>query len=423
MAFIQSPLSEGLPLPAFVGNGEHLDPFSFKPLSRFNSFTTDELSDDFIGGILSLIILSQLYNIVRGLLYFSPGIHQRGYDSYFVFSQISKFRNLHHLFSLDEEVDGPGGDHSHRSEKNNVDIKIAFIPIFAFFALFSTEFLTIIAGTQLRVELSGETNFDPVISVADGTPRTRKPFEGNSFCDDFLVQSRGMSQSGSVLKCVQSSSKWSSFGFKNLLSIETFYGSGETLFQIYSAEGEFSVVDLSTFVRGVNRRNLRTMPFRPELMSDQSRRRLLNGILNGIRSRLGYSALDKDLRLWSSLKQEEGDRLVSMTYGHQHNWNESSGTIANAVIAELRSLDLSLNSSGEPWVYSKPYHIGKESVAMGVRRQYRIAHGYLLIAAAFVTLANVIANTFVTHFDEVAFAAMKEIIDDDCVMGPLVGEP
>ncbi|KAI0561850.1 hypothetical protein FGB62_70g03 [Gracilaria domingensis] len=167
---------------------------------------------------------------------------------------------------------------------------------------------------------------------------------------------------------------------------------------------------------------MRTMPFRPQIMSESERNLLLNGILNGVRRRLGYRELDARRTLWAGSTHFSLSGLVeSVDFIHFHDWNDSvtSQMITTALIAELRYLDLVLNSTGEPWVFRRALTIEQLSPSIAVVKSYSIDHGWLLIATVLATVIQFLVNSRVTHFEEVAFVAMKELMGEDCVLGPL----
>ncbi|KAI0565195.1 hypothetical protein FGB62_21g214 [Gracilaria domingensis] len=151
------------------------------------------------------------------------------------------------------------------------------------------------------------------------------------------------------------------------------------------------------------------MPFRPDLMNKYDQITFLNGVMNAVRSRLGYEKED--------IRHQYG-------FGYRPNWNLSTETIVDAMIWGLRDLDLVLNSSGQPWIYTAPYTFERVNPLMAVVKPFRVPHGWLTIAAVVVTAIHVIVNSFVTNFDDVAYPAMKEIIGEDCLLGPLAeGNP
>ncbi|KAI0560551.1 hypothetical protein FGB62_110g05 [Gracilaria domingensis] len=189
---------------------------------------------------------------------------------------------------------------------------------------------------------------------------------------------------------------------------------------MYSLNGSYASFDLSTWLRSLSGEEMRTMPFRPELMEDIARNQLLNGILNNIRLNLGYKALDGNLVPWSAYQQiNSAHQIAGMTFSHGHDWNVSLETINMAVVQELGQLDLMLNSSGKPWVYTRPYTFEHFDGAMARMKRHRISHGLLVIFAVIFTALHVATNSFVTHFDDVAYVAMRELIGHDCLVGPL----
>eukprot|EP00178_Gracilaria_changii_P002592 TRINITY_DN13846_c0_g1_i1.p1 TRINITY_DN13846_c0_g1~~TRINITY_DN13846_c0_g1_i1.p1 ORF type:complete len:730 (-),score=62.01 TRINITY_DN13846_c0_g1_i1:419-2608(-) len=393
-------------------------PFSVPPGSRFNSFSANELSNDFINGILSLIILAQLHKFVRAVISASKGIHHHAYSSFIIYSRLCSLRNIRQMFTCRERL--PGAVRGEKTAIQAVNLKVFLLPLLALILLYVAEFVTIVAGTQATTIYGANENFDPVLSVVNGTPRPRIEDARKPDCDDFFWPQSGLHQSGKVFKCVSLNSDWSRNKFRNLIQFRVFYGSGETGFRIYAHDGRASELIVSTGIRTTSGKVMRTMPFRAELMSEQARKKLLNGILNAFRARLGRAALNTNLTLWYATEQRDGDRLVQLIFGHKHDWDESLETLTEMARIELRRMDLVLNSSGAPWVYSAPYTFSMaRDVTIATRRQYRISQGWLMVAAGVVSVVYVVVNTYVTHFDDVAYTVMKELIGDDCVLGPL----
>ncbi|PXF39727.1 hypothetical protein BWQ96_10565 [Gracilariopsis chorda] len=274
----------------------------------------------------------------------------------------------------------------------------------------------------MRSQHFAEQNFDPKISVVRGAQRPRRVDNLWSDCDDFFVSTRGLFESGKVLKCV-SEVRDQLTPYKANIKLSVRYYSGDTIFDIHSRNGSYKTIDLSTFLLSKGGVRFRTMPFRPDLSSEPELKHLLNGILNGVRRRLGYSELDTRHTLWAGKELEGASEVAEeIIFYHFHDWNDSAETIATAFMAELRYMDLVLNSTGLPWVFTRPYTFEQMNPAIAVVKQYRIAHGWLLIALVLVILIQFVVNTRVTHFDEVAFLAMKELMGEDCVLGPLAAD-
>ncbi|KAI0563481.1 hypothetical protein FGB62_39g019 [Gracilaria domingensis] len=293
-------------------------------------------------------------------------------------------------------------------------------PIVALAVLFLAEFATILAGTDNRREYYAEQNFDPVVAAVNGTPVPRVQDRFSEYCDDFFVPTRGIFRSGKVLKCVKPVSVDAFLGATNLITVDVLYGSGRTIFMIYSQNGTFTAVELSTYVRSEGGVKLRTMPFRPDLMNKYDRITFLNSVMNGVRSRLGLEKEDIRRELWSSnADRSASGRVDTYSFGYRPNWNMSMEKILDAMIWGLRDLNLVLNSSGQPWIYTGPYAFERVNPMMAVVKPFRVPHGWLTLAAVVVTAIHAIVNSFVTHFDDVAYLAMKELIGEDCLLGPL----
>ncbi|KAI0558482.1 hypothetical protein FGB62_207g011 [Gracilaria domingensis] len=166
---------------------------------------------------------------------------------------------------------------------------------------------------------------------------------------------------------------------------------------------------------------MQTMPLRPDLQSEAELKYLLNVMLNGVRRRLEYDQLDLRHRWWDRTELL-GSKLSSdaIYFDHFYEFNASVEMIGAALKEELRFMDLDLNSTGKPWVFRRSHTFEQIEPLMAVVRQYRIANSWLLIALVIVCITQFVVNSNVTHFEEVAFVAMKELMGADCVLGPLV---
>ncbi|KAI0557578.1 hypothetical protein FGB62_286g01 [Gracilaria domingensis] len=286
--------------------------------------------------------------------------------------------------------------------------------------LYVVEFVTIVAATQIRLEFYSEQSFDPKISAVQNVQRPRKNDNVRSDCDDFFIPTRGLVESGKVLKCVSEVDEEPHFG-KGYISMSVLYYSGRTLFDIHSSNGSAARVELSTFLQSKSRVNMRTMPFRPDLADEHERKHLLNSIANGVRRRLQHKELDARHTLWSERRSlGSGGVLQTMDFEHYYQWNDSLETIKTALTEELRYMDLVLNSTGKPWVFRRRFTFEQMNAAMAVVKQYRIDIGWLASSLVILSITLFVMNSNVTHFDEIAFVAMKELMGEDCVLGPLV---
>ncbi|KAI0564314.1 hypothetical protein FGB62_28g229 [Gracilaria domingensis] len=398
-------------------------PFSVPELPFFNSFSINELSNEFIGGILSLIVVSQLHKLVKGLSYNFPGIKHSAYSSYITFSRFNSFRSIFRLFSIREPYAGPGHTPLTRGTQPTIQTsrQLLLRPFAALISLFAIELASIVAGTNTRSEYYAVQNFDPVVAPIQGTPRARVQHTSNQYCDDFFVSTRGLFESGNVLKCVKPFPRDPDEAVTDIIRVSVLFGSGKTLFEMHSLNGTYSAVELSTFLRSQSGMTMRTMPFRPDLMARHNLTLFLNNMMNGVRRRLGYEEIDVRLPVWSTIQLVgPSDRLESIEFAHRPNWNDSLETITEAVMLGLRDLDLVLNSTGQPWIYTKPYTFEQQNPLMAIVKPYRISHGWLLVFALLVTVVHIVINSYVTHFEDVAYVAMKELMGDDCVLGPLV---
>ncbi|KAI0559441.1 hypothetical protein FGB62_151g01 [Gracilaria domingensis] len=394
-------------------------PFSVPPLSQFNSFTTNELANDFIGGILSLLVVALLRRIFRGLIYFFSGIHHNGYSAFIIFSRLASFRHILRLFKRRE----PFGDFSRRQEAQEFGfgVRTILFPIAALAGLYIAELVTIIAGTQVRSEYIAEQNFDPKLSVVGDTQRPRWEDDVRSDCDDFFVPIRGLFEAGKVLKCVSEVPPDRFILLRGAIRLSVFYFSGESRFDIFSANGSAVGIELSTFVVSKSRVFMRTMPLRPDLQSEAELKYFLNVMLNGVRRRLKYDELDVRHTLWRRGEDSGANEVSDGTFfDHFHEFNVSAEMIGKALRAELRDMDLELNSTGKPWVFRRSHTFEQMEPAMAVVRHHRIANAWLLIALVLVSMIQIIVNARATHFDEVAFVAMRELMGEDCLLGPLV---
>lgn len=397
-----------------------IQPFSARPLSRFNSLTTNDLANDFISGITTLIILIQISSLIRGFMYSSSSICQSGYNRYIAFSRFYAFRNLARLIRVEEPIPNPREQASQGMALRS-RYQRAILPLLALVVLYVAEIGAIISGTQVRDEITSATNFDPVVALADGTNRRHQKRKFDDNCDDFFIPVRGMQETGRVLKCVQKVSDWEAPPFASGISMVAMHSEGRVSFQVCSQNRSCLYADIRTLLRGVGGRSAQTMPLRADL-SEQTTTTLLDGILNRMRSRLGYPPLGRNLTLWTGSRSLGSQNQTQfMEFGHRHDFTESADAVLDALMAELRALDLVLNSSGPPWVFQGPYKFEPVVMTMAVVKRFRVSQGALLIVALVVTIFHIAVNSFLTHFEDVAYIAMKDLIGDDCLLGPLAG--
>lgn len=398
-------------------NGRENPPFSAPSVPVFNLFSSNELANEFITGIISLVILVQLSNIVHGIMYGTSSLKTSAVNRYLIFSRLTSLRSLTSLVCTSERTLS-GRRWLRTARPIQVKYTAAFLPALGLLVLYATEISTIMASSQSRKEVRTSSNFDPVISKSTELPSPRRRVCDH--CDDFFVRTRGLHEAGQVLKCV-SNYTYMGAPLRDSLTMVSDYGSGVLSIFVFTGGNNFSRVELSTFVQTIGQGRFRTMPFRP----DQNEKRtqcLLNMILNGIHSRLGYSTLSSNLTLWSALAEgNQNGTPENMVFQYQHNWTASLETITTAVVSELRSTDLVLNSTGPPWAFFEEFkYIPVENLLMAVTEQNRIPQGLLAIFAVLLTLLQMILR-FSPHFDDVAYIAMKDVMGDDCVLGPIAG--
>ncbi|PXF45095.1 hypothetical protein BWQ96_05134 [Gracilariopsis chorda] len=398
--------------------------FTVPSVSRFNSFTTDDLTNNFISGIASLLILVHITHLIRGLMYAFPGIRKSRYNTYIIFSRLSRMRYLFRLLSAREE--GVLSQIRNRPRKPvERNYRALFIPILAVIVLYTGEIGAIIAGSEVRSKFTSENNFDPRISLettrSTSTLRPRLEDDVNPNCDDFFVPQRGLQRRGKVLKCVEENSNPMCEPYEHTIQLNVRFGSGRMAFQVHGAGEECAELELSTVVRGIHGIDGRTMPFRPDLMGEVETRDVLNRIMNGVRRRLEYDEIDVKSDVWS-FRESNGanDQIVDIEMYHKHEIRKTVNETKTALKAELRSADLVLNSSGAPWTFYAAYDFRQQAdMVMATSKRSYVSHGALVIAVVVIYVAHIFLNSLLTYFDEVAYIAMKELIGEDCVLGPL----
>lgn len=401
---------------------ENRPSFSVPALSTFESFTTDDLTNDFICDIASLIILICIANLVRGSMYAFSGIRKSRYNMYIIFSRLSRMRNLFQLLSAREQgVWAQLRSRSRTAVKRNY--KALFLPLLAVAVLYTGEIGAIVAGTEVRTAFKSDNAFDPRIALVHPLrpPVHRRQDSDNPNCDDFFVAQRGLRRSGKVLKCVEENASPECQPYRQVVQLSVRFGSGKITFQVHSADGACAELDLSIILRSIQGIEGRAMAFRPDLMSDGDTRVLLNGIMNRVRAQLRSAEIGVKSDVWS-LQEYRGSngRLVEIEMYHKHELPHGVKVLKEKLNETLREMDLVLNSTGAPWVFYAPYEFRKNAeLVMATSKRPYISHGALVIAAVLIMVAHAILNTMLTYFDEVAYVAMKEIIGDDCVLGPL----
>lgn len=390
-------------------------PFSVAPVSTFNRFSTDEMINAFIGGAIVLVILVELSNIFRAVLCGTAALDKRAIDRYSIFERLADMRHLLPVLTGRESPVHYHTDMPPNIVQQNAPISRNFsvlcIPTLAAVLLLSAEFASIYAGTTTPFAVTARTNFDPVLALSTRAQRTSQGIA----CDDFFVPSRGLRQGAQVLKCVTNSSVPHNAHISSAearISLKSSINSNTHMMLVQTGEEMESAVHISIEIRSIGQGAQHMGVFRWDIDSNYTLA-VFNGIINGTLELLDL-APDSNVRYFSGMLQ--GTRDIS----YSRSMDRSGEQITAALVKQLRRMDIVLNSTGAPWVFVREdEYERREKLTVGIQVYNRVPQGVLLILAIILVALRTIVNMFFTSFDEVAYMAMKEIIGDDCVLGPL----
>lgn len=394
-----------------------LPPFSVPNVSLFNSLVGNEVGNSLISGAIITFILIQLSLICNTLIQFSPKHHLllKSFDRHQIFSRLSQFRNLGSLFKIhDYHAFNPSLDDT--PQYSQLHYSRMIFPFFVFLCLFAAEFATILAGTSRRHVFLSHSNFDPVLAVPTKKPAPRR--NASSSCENFFISSRGVLQEGHVLKCIKQTSQSRTFEATDSIIAAVNYEENSLLFSVTSID----IVDafhISVKIRSIDGGSFETMPFRLE-RNDQTNP-LHDSVINGVRKKLHYHPLQKpEWKKQIFFNQNGGGRRV--IYSHTHNITLPHQDISASLLSEMQNLELVLNSSGPPWVFSQESkYETRKNLVMAITGARRVPHGVLLIILVVTFVTQTFLCRFCGEFEKNSYIAIKEIIGDDCVLGPLAG--
>ncbi|PXF43476.1 hypothetical protein BWQ96_06769 [Gracilariopsis chorda] len=274
-------------------------PFSVEPVSTFNRFSTDEMINAYIGGAIVLVILVELSNIFRAVLYGTRALDKRAINRYSIFERLADMR---HLSTLLTGRESPAHYHTDRAPniiQQNAPISRNFwvlcVPTLAAVLLLSAEFASIYAGTTTPSPITANTNFDPLLALSTTARRTS---QGNG-CDDFFVPSRGVRQAAKVLKCITNSSvprnpriTWE----EARISLKSTINSNTHTMLVQTGEDMHTIVRISIEIRSIGQGTQQMGVFRWDIDYNHTLE-VFNGIINGT---LEVLDLTPDSNVWHS---------------------------------------------------------------------------------------------------------------------------
>lgn len=401
-----------------------MEPFTPRGASIFNRFAADDLLNSFLGGAFVLLILTYLTSILNSLLYPTRSLRKRSIDRYIIFSRISSMRGLFSLFKGIELSNNfmstaPSScvsviNHTDPT-KTNRDPEVRrkytklFAPCFVRVLLLAAEFAAIYAGTSVsRFAISTE-GFD--VAVLPPTSPLNLQTNSTTGCDDFLREARGQEQAGELLSCVfRTVTRMPAIQRQENASISlTFIPSQNSLaFQIRNAEHKVTRIEFQTILNAVDGESVRLSPVRPDL-SPLKGNALFDAIIDGL---LYEWRLPND----GFRNTTEGLNAIIMLHSQEIPLTQSE--IADHLVAYLRALPLSLNSTGPPWVFSDGQFKQRPDIRVAIIGVNRVAHSILLTVVLVLAVMHLTVQHFFPGFDSVAYAAIKSLRGEALGIGP-----
>ncbi|PXF43474.1 hypothetical protein BWQ96_06767 [Gracilariopsis chorda] len=401
-----------------------MEPFTPKGASIFNRFAVDDLLNSFLGGAFVLLILTYITSILNSLLYPTRSIRKRSIDRYIIFSRISSMRGLYYLFKgiewpshLISTAPSHGSSVKHPDSAKTSHVPQVcrkftklFAPCCVRILLLAAEFAAIYAGTSVsRFAISAE-GFDVVI-LPPTYPLKLKEISSTG-CDNFLQEARGQEQAGELLKCVFRTiarMPATQQPTENASIILTFVpGQNSLVFQIRNTEHKVTRVELQTVLNTVDGDSLQLSPVRPDLSLSKGKA-FFDAVIDGVLNEWG---LPHD----GFRKTAKGVDAISMLHSQEISLTQSE--IADYLVAYLRALPMSLNSTGPPWVFSSGQYKQRADIRIAVIGINRVAHSILLIVVLVLAVIHLIVQRIFPGFDAVAFAAIQSFTGDSIGIGP-----
>ncbi|CAN8066068.1 unnamed protein product [Agarophyton chilense] len=390
-------------------------PFSVKPTSVFNRIAVDDLANDFVHGILALVIVVELGNFCQTIIYATPTLQREALNRFITFHRVRTLRFLHEpitsRFKSNRLLHQMSRNYNSFRNKDCFHLSVA---CFVALALIGIEFVVIFVTTPIFTPITaGATTFDAKLGVTENAPRTRDVKPG---CDDFFVPARGIHKASAVLKCVStSSSETSGIELKDSISMTNSINDNIHSFSIRSkTSSNMTTAKLVISIRSIGQGELEMAPFRADIDRDATIA-VFKAIAEGTLNR-PLPSFESNLISYSV---EVGAETVIY---EEESLGEPYDRLTSALISRLRSMDVVLNTTSAPWVFveSRTYE-ERPNIVVSIMVSNRVPQGVVAIIAVLLVFLRILANARFSSFDDVSYVIMKDIIRDDCALGPLAG--
>eukprot|EP00178_Gracilaria_changii_P027753 TRINITY_DN912_c0_g2_i3.p2 TRINITY_DN912_c0_g2~~TRINITY_DN912_c0_g2_i3.p2 ORF type:complete len:449 (-),score=45.77 TRINITY_DN912_c0_g2_i3:1209-2555(-) len=396
-----------------------VEPFSTTPTSVFNRIATDDISNDVIHGILALIIVVELGNICQAIIYATPTLQRNAVYRYITYHRARTLNFLHipttsSWFAKGRQHRQPFAERAGTFRKRNYGLLFTSWAVAG--GLIVAEFIVIIIGTSVFTTVTaGTTFFDPKLGLTETSYRkvgTRPD------CDDFFVPSRGIYKASAVLKCVTSTEEDTATGASappepDSISMQTDINDNVHSFVIESnSVGKVTTATLSIFIRTIGQGEVHVAPFRWDINLSNTTavfRRVVEGTLNR-----SIPSFERRIKYESVIVGATTIVYEAESFREPHN------VLARSLVSQLRRMDIVLNSTSAPWAFVRGKTYEKRAdIVVGVMVSNRVSQGLIAIIAGLLVLLRILVNVFFSSFDDVMYIVMKDVIRDDCVLGPL----
>lgn len=414
---------------------------AFQPLgvTRFNRFIDNEIGNAFLGGFIVLVILVDLSNIADTIMYGRRTICKSALDRYIIYKRISSMRGLIRLFRGCEWTQRDLSFTTQKSECPEISIKITntssaihhtgrldrqsyplpnvkrkysklVIPCLIKVLLLLVEALTIFAGTTVSRSVSGHACFDPKVAF----PTSTRKRDGLPLCDNYFLEARGQEKGGDVRKCLDVRSRSPPYpNAKQGISLYIDETAGVSLFNIATGKQSSSsniIVSIELMTLGEGRQRVAFL--RPDLNSSYALE-FFNTLMMQLFENLQIEPVSKSSEL---LLHQNGAHELHISLGPE----TSYAKVEVELLSLLRGLDLVLNSTGPPWVLGTDGKFSQRpDIVMAIVAYNRVDHGVLIVVAVLLVILRIIVNSHYSSFDDVAYIGLKEVIKDDCLLGPM----
>ncbi|PXF44991.1 hypothetical protein BWQ96_05238 [Gracilariopsis chorda] len=420
-------------------------PFQPRGVSVFNSAFETHFPNVLLSGVLAFLVLLELENVTDVLVYRHYSINKRSLDTYMLYSRISSIRSVFRTLGGVEWASNqvatvpkssvPSHYRRHSGERPSSEAhrlpstkdctprgvpcpqlryrKLLF-PLLIRFTLLALQLFAIYSSSTTTRDVPVTPNFNLVLS--NNTKPLPSPKGNFPSCRSWIQSTRGVEQNGDVLLCIDSeeSRRFEGQPSQNT-TLHFLFSPDENRFEFIvrdhlAMESRVFVKAKISFLSG---ENVGVAPLRPDLTSDNGTAEELvkKVMVNALRRQRVEIRMD-DIRTFTD---------SNVTYNYSCSLDLCDRVkLSNAVLDELRTLKLDVNkTSTGVWLFNGTGYIFEDKKAIAVVSSNRVAQGWFLIIWVALLLTRLIANRWLSDFEELAYAALKKVHGERMSVGPL----